>query len=70
MQAMFLTRLDIGVIERLAANAGRSGTAPPFDEPAFLAAQDDSWKELQRSRERDECRAKLVRLGLIRESPS
>jgi thymidylate synthase (FAD) len=67
MQAMFLTRLDIGVIERLAANAGRSGAAPPFDDPAFLAAQDDSWKELQRSRERDECRAKLVRLGLLKE---
>jgi thymidylate synthase (FAD) len=65
-QAMFLTRLDIGVIERLAAGAGRSGAAPPFDEPAFLAAQDDSWKELQRSRERDECRAKLARLGLLK----
>jgi thymidylate synthase (FAD) len=67
MQAMFLTRLDIGVLERLSANASRSGAAPPFDEQAFLAAQDDSWKELQRSRERDECRAKLVRLGLIQE---
>ena len=70
MQAMFLTRLDIGVIERLSANASRSGTAPPFDEPAFLVAQDHSWKDLQRSRERDECRAKLIRLGLIRERPS
>ena len=69
MQAMFLTRLEIGVIERLTANASRSGAAPPFDEPAFLAAQDDSWKELQRSRERDECRAKLVRLGLVQENP-
>jgi thymidylate synthase (FAD) len=70
MQAMFLTRLDIGVIERLSAIASRSGAAPPFDEPAFLAAQDDSWKALQRSRERDECRAKLVRLGLLRANPS
>lgn len=65
MQAMFLTRLDIGVIERLAAAARDSRAAPPFDETAFLAAQDDAWKSLQRSRERDECRAKLVRLGLV-----
>jgi thymidylate synthase (FAD) len=65
MQAMFLTRLDIGVIERITAAARHSGAAPPYDEAAFLAAQDDSWKNLQRSRERDECRAKLVRLGLV-----
>jgi thymidylate synthase (FAD) len=30
-----------------------------------LAAQDPSWKEIARSRERDECRAKLVELGLL-----
>ena len=65
MQAMFLTRLDIGVIERLTAAARDSRTAPPYDEAAFLAAQDEAWKGLQRSRERDECRAKLARLGLI-----
>jgi thymidylate synthase (FAD) len=70
MQAMFLTRLDIGVIERLAMLGQGSQTAPPYNEQAFLSAQDDSWKNLQRSRERDECRAKLVRLGLVRENPA
>jgi thymidylate synthase (FAD) len=61
-EAMFLTRLDIGVIERLSA----SGGTVPYDEEGFLAAQDPSWADLNRCRERDECRAKLTRLGLLR----
>jgi len=61
MEAMFLTRLDIGVIQRLSA----SGTETPYSEDAFLAAQDPTWQSLKRSRERDECRSKLVRLGLM-----
>lgn len=61
-EAMFLTRLDIGVIERLSA----SGGTVPYDDEAFLEAQDPSWADLNRCRERDECRAKLTRLGLLR----
>ncbi|MBW3541627.1 MAG: FAD-dependent thymidylate synthase [Planctomycetes bacterium] len=64
-EAMFLTRLDIGVIARLNAAAARDGARPPFDHAMFLAAQDDTWKDLKRSRERDECLAKLVRLGIV-----
>lgn len=67
MQSMFLTRLDTEVIQRLNANAAGDGTAPPFSEEAFLAAQDPTWVSLKRSRERDECRSKLQRLGLISE---
>jgi len=65
MSAMFLTRLDCGVVQRLTANAASSGDAPPFSEDAFLAAQDPTWESLTRSRERDECRSKLQRLGLV-----
>ncbi|MFO1094526.1 MAG: FAD-dependent thymidylate synthase [Planctomycetaceae bacterium] len=61
MQALMLTRLEIGVISRLAA----SGRAAPYSADDFLAAQDEAWKSLQRSRERDECREKLLRLGLL-----
>ena len=60
-EAMRLTRLDRGVIARL-AQAARL----PAEEADFLAAQDPSWSELSRCRERDECRAKLVQLGLLR----
>jgi thymidylate synthase (FAD) len=60
--AMTLTRLDREVIARLAA----SGNVPA-DDAAFLAAGDPTWAGLQRCRERDECREKLVRLRLLRE---
>ncbi len=65
MQSTFLTRLDSEVVQRLTANAAATGTAPPFSESAFMAAQDPTWVSLNRSRERDECRSKLQRLGLI-----
>lgn len=61
MGGMLLTRLDIAVIGRLSA----TGATPPYAEEAFLTAQDETWRELTRSRERDECRLKLVRLGLM-----
>lgn len=64
---MHLTRLDREVIGRL-AQAGQI----PAGEAEFLAAQDPSWAELGRCRERDECREKLVELGILRvqEAPS
>ena len=63
--AMFLTRLDIEVVQRLQAYASEQELSPPFGEEAFLACQDPTWKELTRSRERDECRGKLSKLGLL-----
>ena len=60
MEALRLTRLDREVIRRLAA-AGRV----PASEADFLAVQDPSWRGLERCRERDECLAKLVSLGLV-----
>jgi thymidylate synthase (FAD) len=61
MQGRFLTRLDQGVIQRLM----QQGTAPPFFDEDFLAVQDESWKDLKRCRERDECRDKLIGLGIV-----
>ncbi|HVJ68856.1 MAG TPA: FAD-dependent thymidylate synthase [Caulifigura sp.] len=63
--AWSLSQLEIGVIQRLSLLAGQKQLSPPFTEALFLEAQDESWKELTRSRERDECRDKLVRLGLV-----
>jgi thymidylate synthase (FAD) len=60
MEAVRLTRLDREVIRRLAA-AGHA----PATEADFLAAQDSSWRDLERCRERDECLAKLRDLGLV-----
>ena len=62
VEALRLTRLDREVIGRLVAAAGSRMPAAHAD---FLAAQDPSWKSLERSRERDECLQKLVTLGLV-----
>jgi len=63
VEAMRLTRLDRELIGRLVAQAGSRGF--PANHDAFLAAQDPSWKDLARCRERDECLDKLVSLGLV-----
>lgn len=65
LEAMPLSRIEQAVIARLAA-AGRL----PAEEGDFLAAGDPSWAGLTRCRERDECREKLIRLGLLQEKPN
>ena len=62
VEALRLTRLDQEVIRRLAA---RPGATLPAAHADFLTAQDPSWRDLARCRERDECLAKLVSLGLV-----
>jgi len=62
--AMFLTRLDVELISRLTARLSASGRGVATEDD-FLAVQDPTWIDLARSRERDECRQKLVRLGLL-----
>ena len=64
LEGMFLTRLDREVIQRLSARLAESGRARATTED-FLAVQPPEWAELKRSRERDECREKLVQLGLL-----
>jgi len=63
VEAMRLTRLDRETIQRLVSQSG--GKTFPATHDAFLAAQDPSWRNLARSRERDECLDKLVSLGLV-----
>lgn len=65
MQGGFLTRLDKGVIRRLMSIANERKISPPYSHELFLEAQDVSWCDLKRSRERDECAAKLQGLGIL-----
>ena len=62
VEGMRLTKLDQGVIQRLAARPGALLPATNFD---FISAQDPSWSGLERCRERDECWQKLSVLGLV-----
>jgi thymidylate synthase (FAD) len=57
----FLTRLDAGVIQRL-MQLQKPGE---LTEEDFLSVQDETWQQLKRCRERDECRAKLQDLGIL-----
>lgn len=59
-KAMRLTRLDQEVIARLM----ETGRIPASWED-FLDARDESWKQLQRSREQNECWDKLAKLGIV-----
>jgi thymidylate synthase (FAD) len=68
LEAMRLTKLDREVIQRLAARPGKHGL--PASHADFLTVQDPSWAALERCRERDECLAKLVHLGLVQPAES
>jgi thymidylate synthase (FAD) len=61
LHALDLSRLEQEVIAKLSAQGKM-----PADEEAFLVACEPAWKDQSRCRERDECRAKLIQLGLIR----
>ncbi|MDO4586669.1 MAG: FAD-dependent thymidylate synthase [Planctomycetia bacterium] len=60
LKSIRLTRLDQEVIVRLT----ESGKIPAKMDD-FLKAIDESWKNLERCRERDECLQKLQRLGIL-----
>jgi thymidylate synthase (FAD) len=68
LKSMFLTRLDQEVIQRLLRRLAETKRNVASEED-FLAAQDPSWVSIKRSRERDECRAKLASLGLLPAGP-
>jgi thymidylate synthase (FAD) len=65
---MFLTRIDRELIVRLMEHIASAGRARAALED-FLAVQPEEWAALRRSRERDECRDKLIRLGIL-EAPA
>ncbi len=65
LQSSGLSRIETGVIQRLMQFASANQRVPPLSVEDFLAVQDPSWRELTRSRERDECLAKLQELGLV-----
>jgi thymidylate synthase (FAD) len=64
VEGQFLSRLECELIARLMAHLAAAGRAQATEED-FLAVQDAAWSGLQRCRERDECREKLVRLGIL-----
>ncbi len=64
IEGMFLTRLDRELVVRLMERLAAAGCVRAALED-FLAVQPPEWAALKRSRERDECREKLIRLGIL-----
>jgi thymidylate synthase (FAD) len=64
LEGMFLSRLERELVARLMQRLAESNRGPATEED-FLAVQDPSWVEMVRCRERDECREKLIQLGLL-----
>ncbi len=64
LEGLFLSRQEREVIQRLMSRLAQTGKSQAGEED-FLAAQDPAWAALARSRERDECRAKLALLGML-----
>lgn len=65
VQAMHLTRLDCELIQRLMQRLATIGKSTASDED-FHAVQDPAWASMKKNRERDECREKLVALGILK----
>jgi thymidylate synthase (FAD) len=64
LEAISLTRLERELIVRLMEHLSKSGRVRgTLDD--FLAVQDPTWADLNRCRERDECREKLSLLGIL-----
>jgi thymidylate synthase (FAD) len=64
VEGMFLTRLDRELVMRLMERVSAAGRARATLED-FFAVQPPEWVAMKRSRERDECRDKLIRLGIL-----
>jgi thymidylate synthase (FAD) len=64
LEAMYLTRLDREIIARLMERLAAAGKTRGTEED-LIAVQDPTWVGISRSRERDECREKLMSLGIL-----
>lgn len=69
LQGSVLSRLERGVMQRLMARGAQQQQSPPFSDADFLAVQDPTWQDLTRCREREECRDKLIELGILCATP-
>ena len=61
-----MSRLEREVTQRLMSVAATRGLVPPLSDELFREVQDESWRGLTRSRERDECATKLQSLGILK----
>lgn len=65
LDALILSRLDIGVIQRINEKQANANGRLLRNEKMFLECQDETWADLKNCRERNECFEKLQQLGVV-----
>lgn len=65
LDAIHLTTIDQEVLRRILTTATHAGAWPPFDLDFFRACQLPEWRGKKHVRERDECVAKLAKMGVL-----
>jgi hypothetical protein len=60
-----VTALDMEVIQSIMADVSYGNMSIPLTEYQFMLHQHESWKEIKSCREREECCAKLIRMGMV-----
>lgn len=65
LEALILSRLDSGVIQRIMQKSARFNGRLAMNEALFMECQDKTWAGLEKCRERNECFEKLQQLGIM-----
>jgi thymidylate synthase (FAD) len=65
LEALILSRLDVGVIQRIMQKNELFCGRLAFGRELFMECQDETWVDLKNCRERNECFEKLQFLGVM-----
>ena len=65
LHSLSLSQREQQTLTQLLSWAAAQKSPPPYSLDAFLQNQAPDWQPLTRSRERDECLAKLIQLGMV-----
>lgn len=65
LEALVLSRLDIGVLQRIMQKNASFNGRLAMNEDLFMECQDETWVNLEKCRERNECFEKLQQLGVM-----
>jgi thymidylate synthase (FAD) len=65
LEASILSRLDIGVIQRIMTRNASSHRRLDLDRELFMECQDETWAGREKCQERNECFEKLQHLGIM-----
>jgi thymidylate synthase (FAD) len=65
LEAAILSRLDIGVVQRIMEKQANAKNRLYFNKALFMECQDETWVGREKCQERNECFEKLQHLGMM-----